>query len=114
MVILSDESIQKLMPLKQSFALGSLYSFLSNSPALSSSTIEIGFPNCRYSQGEHYHEAGYDAYITGYCYAKILNFLKKEQMDKYKNILYSFKSPFSINLAGKEELSANVSFVTIV
>jgi hypothetical protein len=32
---------------------------------MSDTSITIGMPNNKYLSNEHYHEAGFDAYITG-------------------------------------------------
>ena len=39
----------------------------------------------------------------GYCFAKMLHYLAKEELEKYSNRLYSFKSHYTINLNGEED-----------
>ena len=117
MIVFADEKVKKLLPEKQSSALEAVYLFLSKSTEMSNVAVSIGVPNNKYSDTGHYHEAGYDSYITGifsssthlgYCFAKMLNYIKKEDLEKYKNQLYSHRTPYNINLTGKEELHDNV------
>ncbi len=67
----------------------------------------------------HFHEAGYDAYVTGiptivikynsgYCFAKMTQHLSVFELEKYRNQLYSHKSPYDINLAGADTPHENV------
>eukprot|EP01022_Parablepharisma_sp_SALTPOND_P014652 TRINITY_DN200_c0_g2_i1.p4 TRINITY_DN200_c0_g2~~TRINITY_DN200_c0_g2_i1.p4 ORF type:complete len:557 (-),score=78.62 TRINITY_DN200_c0_g2_i1:65-1735(-) len=108
MLVFSDEKVKKLLPVKQSSALEAVYQFLSKSTEMSSVSIDVGLPN-KYSENGHYHEAGYDSYITGYCFAKMMGYIGKEEFEKYKNFLYAHRSPFNINLTGKEALHENVN-----
>ncbi len=66
MLLFSDEKMRKLLPVKQSSALESIYAFLRKSKEMAGPQIEIAMAHSKYSDSaECYHEAGYDAYITG-------------------------------------------------
>lgn len=62
-------------PLKEivtATALGDMEKILSKEPF-----PEIVLENCEYStKEEKLHEAGYDAYLTGYCFARMLHYLE--------------------------------------
>ena len=107
MLIFSDEKVKKLLPEKQSSALEAIHTFLSKSTEMASISISVGVAN-KYSENGHYHEAGYDAYTTGFCFAKMMGYIGVAEFEKYKNQLYAHRSPFSINLVGKEILHENV------
>lgn len=107
MLIFSDDKVKKLLPEKQSSALEAIYLFLSKSAEMSGVTINTE-PGNKYSKDDHYHEAGYDAYITGYCFAKMMGYLNKEEFESYMNQLYAHRSPFNMNLSTNEILHDNV------
>ena len=45
--------------------------------------FKINKENCEYSnKNEKLHEAGYDAYLTGYCYLRMLHYLKSFNSSK--------------------------------
>ncbi len=108
MLVFSDDKVKKLLPEKQSSALEAIYLFLSKSTEMSGVSVSIDLPGNKYLETNHYHEAGYDAYITGYCFAKMLNFVKREDLDRHKNRLYAHRAPYSITICGKEELHEHV------
>jgi len=106
MLVFSDEKVKKLLPDKQSSALEAVYQFLSKSAEMQSISLSVDLPN-KYAENGHYHEAGYDAYITGYCFAKMMGYIDPKEFEKYKNQLYAHRSPFNINLVGREALHDN-------
>lgn len=78
-------------------------------------TLPEGFT--RYSPGDKsgaYHEAGYDAYVTGYCYLKMSLMMTKSEHDGLKNCVNLMKSMFTIRLDRQDTLNAVTSlFVAI-
>ena len=40
----------------------------------------------------HFHEAGFDAYLTGYCFAKMYHKLHSHEVEKVKNSVNVMKS----------------------
>ena len=59
------------------------------------------------------HEAGYDAYITGYVYAKMfyaLNNKEQEEIENSVNVMKSLTYFKNGNLGYKEPWFRNVSF----
>jgi hypothetical protein len=116
--VFSDPKVQKLLPQRQSSTLESLFSFLSKSAEMLKVSVGLGSPDSKYSTGEHYHEGGYDAYITGtsssmmaigYCFAKMLHYLTKEELERYTNQFFAFRAPYNFDLGKNEELHDNVS-----
>jgi hypothetical protein len=107
MLIFGDEKVKKLLPEKQSSALEAMYLFVSKSKELAAISINTDVDS-KYLQAEHYHEAGYDSYITGYSFIKLMEYIGKEDFVKYKNQLYVHKLPYNYNLEGKEILHDNV------
>ncbi|XP_033105063.1 poly(A)-specific ribonuclease PARN-like [Anneissia japonica] len=57
-----------------SSALGDLHKRLQDNPFIPP-TIEMASNFSGYSEGEMHHEAGYDAYLTGQCFAIMANYL---------------------------------------
>ncbi len=108
MLVFADEKVKRLLPERQSSALEAVYLFLSRSTEMANVTVSVDLDKSKYSDSNHYHEAGYDAYITGYCFAKMLGYVKPEDLGRYKNKLYTHRSPFSITLTGKEDLNEHV------
>lgn len=108
MIIFGDDKVKKLLPEKQSSGLEAVYLFVSANKELPDIPISIELDN-KYSKAEHYHEAGYDAYITGFNFIRLLGYIGPENSSKYKNQLYSHRSPFNFNIEGKEALHDNVS-----
>ncbi|KAM3128234.1 hypothetical protein pb186bvf_019653 [Paramecium bursaria] len=60
-----------------------------------------------------YHDAGFDAYVTGYNYLNIVQNLSKEELSKQLNKLYLFKSNYCINLEGQDIKLNNIQFLVI-
>ena len=112
MIIFSDKEIKKLLLDKKSSTLESIYSSLSKIPEMANVDIHIE-SSYNYSHSVHYHEAGYDAYIAGYCFVKMQGYLDKSEFAKYSNKLYAHKAPFSINIAGEESLHENVLLIIV-
>eukprot|EP00826_Nyctotherus_ovalis_P041812 TRINITY_DN4256_c0_g2_i11.p1 TRINITY_DN4256_c0_g2~~TRINITY_DN4256_c0_g2_i11.p1 ORF type:complete len:378 (-),score=129.53 TRINITY_DN4256_c0_g2_i11:441-1574(-) len=108
MIIFGDDKVKKLLPEKQSSGLEPVYLFVSTNKELAGIPISIESEN-KYSKTEHYHEAGYDSYITGFIFIRLLSYIGQENSSKYKNQLYSHRSPFNFNVEGKEALHDNVS-----
>jgi len=111
MLIFGDEKVKKLSSEKQSSALEAMYLFVSKSKELAGISINIEVTTgleSKYLQTEHYHEAGYDSYITGYSFIKLMEYIGKEDFAKYKNQLYVHKLPYNYNLEGKEVLHDSV------
>jgi hypothetical protein len=50
-----------------------------------------------------FHEAGYDAFITSKVFATLYNNIIEEEKENTKNLLFSFKSIYVINLAGEDK-----------
>eukprot|EP01022_Parablepharisma_sp_SALTPOND_P033796 TRINITY_DN89660_c0_g1_i1.p1 TRINITY_DN89660_c0_g1~~TRINITY_DN89660_c0_g1_i1.p1 ORF type:complete len:378 (+),score=46.83 TRINITY_DN89660_c0_g1_i1:352-1485(+) len=65
MLIANDEKMKQLFPEKQSLGLEAIYSFLNQETKMKDTKIIISESNSKYAKGSHYHEAGYDSYITG-------------------------------------------------
>ncbi len=67
----------------------------------------------RYQSEQFLHEAGYDAYLTGYCFCKIaykflkektpdLTFTNMEEMAPFVNKLFLMSSDIVYNLEGPD------------
>ena len=75
-------NIAPLKELINTSVLGDMDKLLDKEPFVSSLSIENG----QYStKDEKLHEAGYDAFITGLCYLRMHNYLKK--FNSSKNLL---------------------------
>lgn len=110
MLVFSEEKVQKLLPAKQSKSLEGLFIFLSSqmkSPV--PCEISFGIPDAKYAKDDHFHEAGFDSYITGFCFAKLQTILSNDELSRNKNKVSSFRSPFDFNFVGKEELHADIT-----
>lgn len=102
-----------------SMALGAVYRvFLEEAVAAKSAgkpTVEVCFaaghdrygPNC-----DAFHEAGYDAYVTGYAFAHMATeALCSERASKLSGRTTMFRSLFHFNLRGDDELISNGVYV---
>ena len=57
-----------------------------------------------------YHEAGFDAYITGFIFAKIKQL--EGDLSAFKNILFLFRNNYQINLSN-EDLAINQDYFVL-
>ena len=105
MLLVSDTHIQSLTYHPQSCTLESIYYTFKYYGEIS---ISLGIDNTPYDTGSCFHEAGYDSYITGYCFSKMLYYFPVYELEKYQNKLYSHKSVYTVNLSGEDELPPNV------
>lgn len=107
MLLSSNPVIRGLSRGNQSYGLESIYRLLNHCEGVSVS-IEGNYFN------SSFHDAGYDSYITGFCFAKMLHYFSICDLETYCNKLYSHKSLFTINLRGEDELPSDVIFVYII
>ncbi len=119
MLLFSDPQLKALPGHGQSSALEAMYSFFQYAEG---PEVVLG-PETESYLESHFHEAGYDSYVTGtfcpliesrvgYCFAKMLSLLSVFELENYRNRLYSHKSPFDITLLARgDDLHENVLFV---
>ncbi len=74
-------------------------------------TLEEGFKAYEFGNTENarYHEAGYDAFLTGYVYAKTFFALDKEDQLRMKNSVNVLKSLYYLKLDAEDPLYKNVN-----
>ena len=70
MVLLGEEKLRMLFPVSQSLGLESIYKFLSKEKMMLKTEIIMDY-RAKYAKTQYYHEAGYDAYITGILLYKL-------------------------------------------
>lgn len=61
------------------------------------------------TENARYHEAGYDAYLTGLIFAKMYYALEKEEHLKVKNIINTMRSIYSLKLDQEDFMLKEVS-----
>jgi len=103
MLLAADPSIRALSNYKSSYSLEATYRLLEKCGG-----VTINLENK--SSPRTFHDAGYDAYITGYCFAKMLHYLPLYILDRYRNRLYSHNSIYIINLQGEDDLPSDVKY----
>ena len=59
-----------LFPVSQSLGLESIYKFLSKEKKMLKTEVIMDY-RAKYAKSQYYHEAGYDAYITGILLYKL-------------------------------------------
>jgi len=107
MLMVSDKAIQSLPYSPQSNTLETIYNSLQY--AVETQVI-LGIENEAYMEETCFHEAGYDSYITGYCFAKMLHFIPMYDLEKYRNKAYSHRSCFAYNFFGEDSTPDNAFF----
>lgn len=95
--ILDTKYMASLSPLKElinNTTLGDMDKILDKEPF-----PKLTLENCEYStKNEKLHEAGYDAFLTGYCYLRMLNYLvsfnssRQNLVDYYSNKIHLMRS----------------------
>ena len=53
-------------------------------------------------ESKRFHEAGFDAYTTGYVYSKLYNSISKEEKEKFKNCVNVLKSDWYLKSGGSD------------
>jgi hypothetical protein len=49
--------------------------------------------NCKYDiDCDKLHEAGYDAFLTGYCYVRMLNYLESVNANKQHSVVDTYNN----------------------
>jgi poly(A)-specific ribonuclease len=87
-------SVQPLKDLIQNSTLSDLDKALAKDPFTSNATIE----NCKYSVlDEKLHEAGYDAFLTGFCYIRMLHYLQALNKTNLESINEHYMNKVCIN-----------------
>jgi hypothetical protein len=103
-----------------SMALGAVYKVFKDETAAAKKagkpTIEIAFVpgHDRYADSTAFHEAGYDAYVTGYAFAHMAKqALSPECMSSLNGRTTIWKSLYHFNLLGEDELIAPGIYVHV-
>lgn len=102
-LLVSDPAIRALSNHVNSLSLESMYFRLRDCGGVKVTQEMTGLVSM-------FHDAGYDSYITGYCFAKMLHYFALYEISKYINRLYSHKSVYYINLQGEDELPVDVIY----
>jgi len=78
-------------------------------------TLEPEFNAYEFGNTENarYHEAGYDAFLTGYVYAKTFFALEKEDQLRVKNSVNALRSLYYLKLDGEDLLYKQSSMILI-
>ena len=61
-------------------------------------------------ENPRYHEAGYDAFITGLVFTRTFFGLDKEEQEKLKNSVNVLKSLYSLKIDGEDPMYKQVIF----
>lgn len=69
---------------------------------------EVGNENARY------HEAGYDAYLTGFVFLKMFYALEKQDQEKVKNFVNTMKSFYTLKPDSEQDpMQKEVNYLLI-
>ena len=105
------------VPRFSSFALGQVYKVLKEeaedvSSGMPAVEIELVDGHERYSKLASFHEAGYDAYVTGCVFAYMCEHLAK-QPNEFNGRLVMFRGFYNFNLHGEDELITQGAYLHI-
>ena len=64
-------------------------------------------------EGTRYHEAGYDAFLTGSIFTKMFFALGKDEQMKVENAINTLKCPFYPKLDGEDVLYKEVIIISV-
>ncbi|CAK8992858.1 Poly(A)-specific ribonuclease PARN (Deadenylating nuclease) (Deadenylation nuclease) (Polyadenylate-specific ribonuclease) (parn-A) [Durusdinium trenchii] len=111
------EPLEQVGPRFSSFALGQVYKVLKEEEGRVQSElppIEIALVEGheRYNKVASFHEAGYDAFITGCVFAYMCEELAR-QPDEFNGHLVMFRSFYNFNLKGEDELISKGAYLHI-